>query len=621
MKKTGLLLLLLMLFASVKAQWTDSHESNNKIALCSEDASEIYVATNESTGDTYVMWCAFGGNGWSPFLQRINQDGVPQWDEEGIHIGGLTFSSYSEGISMVTTTDGGVVSCFADYEGYTYAVKINPDGTFAWGEQGIRLFDGHGFSRTEMTAGTDGGFWALGSDYDNLFVQYVNADGTVNPLNTISSADKSCMFGQLTLSNDNNVFVTYEQLGSGFYTDKSIHVVGFQPDGFQISQDIELMTAQTFQSTYIHYAMPDGKGGGYVYIWHPAIEGFFNVYVFHFDDNGNSTISEPYGIPVHSYDAVNYYLNATASVDPVTHDLLIIYEQTDAAFQSIRNLYVNRIKADGSRPWDDGYMIYTDNGIPIDDAFIDVFPDGSGFSVIASMFSSTGETSTIEAFGYTMDVQQQWSTMMSSTPVLRSLCEFSTGYHHGQTIITWVNGSEGGLYGQNIQPNGVMGNVVEPLLCPGPENFQGEYRYDMEAQDFGVLLSWEVTDPVDVYRLYRTDLASNEETIIEVPGDLQEYYDSAGIGTFKYQLKALFADVDCGFSLPATTPTGEDYVTVEVTSVPEHATETIVSTLKVYTMTGQLVSNAHREELSTGVYIIQGLTQDGRLIHKKVYIP
>ena len=180
MKKLFVLVISLVAMLTAKAQWVDDPATNTFLANCGNDDGELYMATNPNTGDTYIQWEGFGTNGWSPTIQRINFEGVPQWGDDGIHIGGLEFSSYSEGVSMITTADGGVVSCFADYEGYTYAVKINADGTFAWGEQGLQLFDGQGFSRTEMVASTDGGFWALGADYNNSYMQYVQADGTLN---------------------------------------------------------------------------------------------------------------------------------------------------------------------------------------------------------------------------------------------------------------------------------------------------------------------------------------------------------------------------------------------------------------------------------------------------------
>ena len=284
MKKLILLFAGLLTYTVLQAQWVNDPVNNTFIANTSADAGEIYLATNPNTGDTYMQWSSFvGGNGWHPTLQRINFEGVPQWGDNGISIAGHQFASYSEGFAMTTTTDGGVVSCFAANDDHSYAVKINPDGTFPWGEQGVQLFGGLGFSRTEVIATDDGGIWALGFDYSNLYLQYLN--NTTGPVITISdNGGRDCVYGQLTLGNDNKVFVTYEKVGSGFYTDKEIYVAGYNPDGTQFSPETLLMSSQTFQMAYRHYAISDGMGGGYIYIWHPALYNF-NVYVFNFNQN------------------------------------------------------------------------------------------------------------------------------------------------------------------------------------------------------------------------------------------------------------------------------------------------------------------------------------------------
>ncbi|MBR3490710.1 MAG: hypothetical protein IKH44_00200, partial [Bacteroidales bacterium] len=139
MKKLGLFLAGLFAFTALHAQWVDDPATNTFLANCGNDDGELYMATNPNTGDTYIQWEGFGTNGWSPTLQRISFEGVPQWGDDGIHIGGHEFSSMSEGVAMTTTADGCVVSCFATYDGFSYAVKIDPDGNFVWGEQGLQL--------------------------------------------------------------------------------------------------------------------------------------------------------------------------------------------------------------------------------------------------------------------------------------------------------------------------------------------------------------------------------------------------------------------------------------------------------------------------------------------------
>lgn len=516
MKKILLLFTAMLALSALQAQWVNDPVNNTFIANTSADAGEIYLATSPLSSDTYVQWSQFNTNGWAPHLQRLNFDGVPQWDANGITIP-HQFASYSEGFAIAATTDGSVVSCFAVYDGFTYAVKINIDGSFAWGEEGIQLFGGQGFSRAEVIADNNGGVWALGSDFSNLYLQHVDADGSLGPCNTIAdNSGKACAYGQLTLSHNNNVFVTYEKLGSGYglYKEKELFVAGYAPDGTQISPETQLMTGLTFQVTYIHSVVADGLGGGYAYLWHSGINNTFNTYVFHFNENGASTIEDTYGIAVHSPDEAYYYIDADATVDPVTHDLLIAYQQTDAAYQAQCQLFVNRITATGDRVWEEGYLILDNGDIPCGGLRINTYEDGEGFSVIYHKgLSQFGFESTVEAQGFDKKGVQQWSTQLCSNAYKKTGDENSTGFHRGQNIVAWVNSDTGGLYGQNIAHNGAMG--YDPL------------------------------------------------------------------------------------------------------AVPENSDEEIINIIKVYNINGQELRHAKLENLSRGVYLIQGTTHSGRLVTRK----
>lgn len=620
MKKFLLLFTSLFAFITLQAQWVNDPANNTFIANTSADAGEIYLATNPTTGDTYVQWCQFFSNGWSPTLQRLNSNGEPQWGEDGIHIAAHEFSSMSEGLAMTTTTDGGVVSCFAAYDGFSYAVKINPDGTFPWGEQGVQLFEGLGFSRTEVIATDDGGIWALGFDYSNLYLQYVNNE--MGPVVTISDkGGKNCVYGQLTLSNDNKVFVTYEKVGSGFYTDKEIYVAGYNPDGTQFSDETLLMSTQTFQVTYSHYAISDGMGGGYVYLWHPGISNF-NVYVFHFNENGASTILSTDGTPVHSPDDYNLYTGASATVDPITHDIILFYEQTDDATQYNCILYLNRITPEGERLWGEGILVLDNGIVPCGGYNIDAFQYGDGFAI--SYFKGIGTTSgsmaTVEAQGFDMDGKPLWNTQLCSDTYNKTGCYSTTGFHDGQNIIAWVNSTDavtgngpGGLYGQNFGQLGEMGEITPPTPpapCYPPTNFHGEYVYADGMT--GVMLAWDIPPTVpNHYNLY----CESTQEVMEISAECHTIYKAQEIGEYIYRLTAVYDECESDYAL---TPDGTDHVVINVTSVSEDNNEDIVDVMKIYTLTGQVMSDI--KALKPGIYVIQGLTKEGKLTSRKVHI-
>ena len=620
MKKHLLLFLALTATIALQAQWVDDPAHNSLLANSSSFGGEIYLSTNDVTGDTYVQWNFGGSNGWGPTLQRLTFDGTPQWGADGIRITSHQFSSSSEGVAMCATADDAVVSCFANYDGQTIAVKINSDGTYAWGEQGVELFDGQAFSRTEVIAGDDGGVWALGFDYQRLYLQYVKASGSLYPTITVGATGYNVQYGQMTLGIDNIVFLTYEKCGSGFYTDKEMYVVGYTKEGVQVGPEVQLMASQTFQVTYLHHVVPDGLGGGYAYIWHSGIGGAFNTYVFHYDANGFNTIHNPDGAAVHTSDPSNFYLNAYATVDPVSHDLIIAYIKVDAAFQSNDQIYINRITPQGEAVWGDGIMAVDYHGVPYGNLRIDAFEDGSGFSLVYEIAAANNDyNSAVEAIGFDMEGNQIWSKTLCTNVYNRSMCENTAGFHLGQNIVAWVNSVDGGLYGQNFGPDGTMGPLdpVIPVNCLAPENFEGEYAYDMDADAFGVRLTWTAPETLPLhYNLYRNDFESDIE-VIEIEASATDYYDGTGMGDYMYQLTAVYEDCESDYAL---TPDGQDFVFVEVTGIPENTDNEIVTVTNIYNMNGQRIQTRDLNELTTGVYVIQGLTNDGRLVSRKTVV-
>lgn len=639
MKKSILLLICAFAFGALQAQWVDDPIVNTKLATASDDAGEIYVATHEATGDTYIQWSDMASNGWGINLQRIDINGIPQWGDAGLHVNSHQFSSYSEGYAMDATSDNGVVTCFANYEGECIAMKFDKDGNAVWGEQGISVIDfpagSYGCSRVELQAGNDGGVWVLVSDTQDLYLRYINADGTLNPTATISDSGVRCMFALLTAGPDGVVFVTYEKIGSGmWYVDKQIWVAGYATDGGLATPPAQLMASQVFGSTYIHYEISDGMGGGYAYIFHSGIAETFNTYVFHFDANGVSTISNPNGAMVHTTDPANFYGNPYATVDPVTHDIILVYRQTDSYSQSESRLYINRITPTGEVLWGEGILIADDNGYEYTDAKIDAYPDGSGFMV--SYMNGSFDGQLVEAIGFDMDGNPTWRTHINTIQDAKTGAENSSGFHNEQNILVWTNQADGNIYGQNIDMKGTLGPIAHST-CHPPFNLEGEYYWNEENGAFGTLITWEAPEAQPLsYNLYRVE----DEAVINIDGTLTSYFDEVPIGNYTYRLTAVYEDCESEYAL---TPDGADHITVTVTAVNESAMSASIfqngnslivsakdlSQVEIISMTGQNIktveANGNAAEINVsgmtkGLYIVRMNDANGNVMVKKTVI-
>ena len=622
MKRLLILILTLLAWDVLHAQWVNNPTTNTFLANCQPGAAEILISPKPFSNDLYIQWLYAADNGWSPWIQHVDSNGVPQWGTEGIHITTPNLATWSPGYAL-SAVDDGVVSMFRTADAHHWAVKINDDGTFPWGEHGIMLFGGAGGGRSELLSTkhyyNDNGLWALGTDMDNSFLQYINADGTLRTMATISEPSKKCTNGVL-IPADHGIFVVYAKQTLQGYTNynKEIYVAGYDKNGEQVVPETLLMGLQTVGASYIHYAIPDYEGGAYVYQFHNGIGGVYNTYVTHFDENGTPTILNPDGIAIHSPDYSNYYTNANASVGLWTNDLIIAYLQKDANSQSQHRIYVNRITKTGEKPWGDGILVADYTGQSYSDIRVDANDYANGFVVTYG----TGQ-GTIEAVGYDLDGNLLWNTTMSSTLYDKTIGENTSGFIDGQDIVVWINRNTGGLYGQNIGWDGILGDI-SPLppppvpCCFPPSDFDGAYYYDEQTGTLGAALTW--TPGMDIplhYNLYREQLAKGTTDVIEIDADATSYFDEVAPGDYIYRLTAQFVDSESNY---ATTINGEDYLLIEVTSVPEIESEDIVEVMAIYNVCGQAINHKDIHALSQGVYIVQGLTRSGKYVSRKITI-
>lgn len=623
MKKIYLLIIALAVFVGAKAQWVDDSVNNTLIANCVNSANEIRIASHPYVDGIFVQWTSMSENGWSQKLQCLDYYGNPQWGEDGIAITTPNLATWSPGYAIAALSDGSVVTMNRNADAHHYVVKINADGSTPWGTDGMMLFGGAGGGRSELLADDEGGFWALGTDMDISYLQYVNADGTLRPMATIADLTKKCTNGKLIRSDDDGVFVVYAKQTIQGYTNyvKEIYVAKYNKDGELTMPATLLLSQQTVGMSYIHYAIPDHFGGAYVFQWHNGIGGAYNIYVTHFDENGQPTITDLNGIAVHSPDPSSYFISAYPTIDG-NNDLLLVYRQTDSYSQSEYKIWINRITSEGEKPWSDGILVLDNGTSQCLGLRIDAFNFYDGFSVIYHKAVPGIYGETVEAHGFDHDGNMTWSTTMCSSTYPKNVDENTSGYHSAQNVVVWVNAQDGGLYGQNIGESGEMGEVIIPVppvpCCFPPDQFQGSCQYNEETGSYGAMLTWEPGFTHLYYNLYRQNLADETTEVIQIDAELTSYFDEPAPGTYKYQLTAQFASSESDYAL---TPDGEDHLIIEIqdhTSLSETEFEEIVEIIEVYNISGQRMSSTNLDELHQGIYIIKGATNIGKTSIKKI---
>ena len=159
--------------------------------------TDFRIVRSRNTSDYYLVW-KDGRRinvAYDIYAQKLNNLGQPQWTENGIKVSGTPYTFTN--VSLSTNNDGFYVSWSeaSNPQGPgIYAQRINPDSTFAWQNNSIRLTDqfqnagivtinpdiNHGgavviFSYAGPPSGTG----------DNLYAKYIGANGVLGGVTSI----------------------------------------------------------------------------------------------------------------------------------------------------------------------------------------------------------------------------------------------------------------------------------------------------------------------------------------------------------------------------------------------------------------------------------------------------
>lgn len=101
--------------------------------------------------------------------------------------------------------------------------------------------------------------------------------------------------------------------------------------------------------------------------------------------------------------------------------------------------------------------------------------------------------------------------------------------------------------------------------CQPPTGLTAEYMWTGDG--FGTMLTWDYEGEPQSFKVYRSEDGYVYEEIATVDKAMHEYFDIVDAGIYTYQVTAYRSYCE---STPAWTADGEDFVSVEVTSVSEN---------------------------------------------------
>lgn len=186
--KSILLLLFLLSFQSVIAQWTNDVTVNTVICTAADDQTNAAIVSDGS-GGAIIVWSDNRSGNYDIYAQRVNASGITQWTANGVAV--CTAVGNQLFPVVISDGNGGAIITWTDYRSdvsFTntdiFAQRINSSGAVQWAVNGIAVCNNNTNQRSVKIAafGSGGAVFTWSDDRNgttnsDIYAQAVDGSG------------------------------------------------------------------------------------------------------------------------------------------------------------------------------------------------------------------------------------------------------------------------------------------------------------------------------------------------------------------------------------------------------------------------------------------------------------
>jgi hypothetical protein len=509
--KNKLLFLFPFLFIgwlTVAAQWSADAMMNTQLSnMAGEQVlPKIAICTD---GSYYISWFSSESANYNVRLQRLDKDGYPLWEDNGLLVSDHPQMSWLTDWSLAVDPENYALVTFQDIrntDNNPVGYRVSPNGYMMWGEDGIMLSNLANFEPSPVVCATEAGnaVFAWSSEaVANMEVHLQKVSPTGDLLwgdgLVVAYPGVNVKFPYLFPAGDDHVYlVWHEETGPFWAPNRALYVQELDADGnFMWATDLEVYPPSP-GGPVITLQMCRDNSGGIVFSWYGNDQGtHFNCWVQHMDGDGILTM--PTGTLVSTSMVRNHMYPAPAFI-PLTQEIVVYFSEQDLN-QNQRGLYAQKFDLAGNRQWtDEGKQLIplsnNDYSLPmaggVNDQSICVYQAYEFGNVVDSkvqavMLDGNGDFVWNDQF---IDM----STYQSS-----KLHTVMAPYSFGQWVVAWEDERSTGrdIYAQNIQPDGTLGVVTTSIETPvnadqwsvavQPNPFVNDFSFDISTLEQGAI--------------------------------------------------------------------------------------------------------------------------------------
>jgi hypothetical protein len=452
---------------SASAQWSPDPSENLPIADRSGEQVQPKVRETPD-GGCYVSWFDNASGGYDVYLQRLDADGVEQWAHDGVLVADRSFSS-TQDYDLVVDGDGNAILVYRDDRSVGEQIganKITPDGTLAWGTNGVLLTSTSAFVATPSAAVTSDGSCVFGWTQDSGFVlQKLDADGAPQWGSGVSLAPDSGSYilSDLEPSDAGSVIALWVRPVGSIFTDKHLYTQKFDASGTTLwgTSPVIVYDGGSVQMGYFPRFVTDGAGGA-VFGWY-EVSGARHAYVQRIDSSGDEVFSHN-GVPVSTL-AGRIQLSPWVAYDSTTEESFLFWTESNTQ-QTLWGVYGQKISPAGARQWSDSGRELIPLGSQ-QTSFVRAEASGEGGAVVAC-FDRSGPAKVLA-----MKLDGAGDFVWPGSIV--EACSLLSGKSRldldlrgdGTSLLVWSDARDdsGDVYAQNVNADGSLGAAAAVSAC------------------------------------------------------------------------------------------------------------------------------------------------------------
>ena len=478
------------------AQWSNNPAVN--LTVCDTTGEQALAKIGStSDGGTYISWFDNRSGSYAVYLQRLDPLGNKMWAPNGLLISSNPQSTSLVDWDLLVDDNDNAIIAFTDTRNsgnlnpFVYA--ISPAGNFLWGANGIDLNPTTSYQANPKLAQTDDGnivvAWIISSTRSQVGLQKISSIGGTklwgtNPI-ILQSATEGYGYPDIVTSDSGGVVLFHTATTGSFPAQtvklraKKISSTGTVSWAVNI-QDLGKIAAFTVPKVY-----SDKNNGGLI-SWH--------------DDRDNNSLQSAFVQRVSSSGSLYFPVdgaeasllgnrnkfNPVVAFDNTTDETYVFWMETEPN-QNQNGISGQKLSSNGTRQWTDNAKIFKDLSVALTTSISYLTSEMGNSRAYLYYLEGNGSGLNDKVEGFACDAAGDflWTgnfTVLSNVSSDK-LQMVSTVDVYKNCKLAWGDKrlDAQGIYAQDINPDGQLGNSVTPVELAS---------FSANASNNSVILSW-----------------------------------------------------------------------------------------------------------------------------------